>query len=485
VTLGQRTARGAAWNYAAYGLSKGVVLVTTAVLARLLSPDDFGLVAIATIAITYIAIAQGIGLAGALIQRRADTERSANVVFTINLTLGVFLAAMTVVVAPWIAQFFGEPEATQLLRVLGLTLLIAPLGSTHLARLQRQLAFRRKLVPDVGMAVIKGAVAIPLAFAGFGPWALVIGQLAGVTAGVVLSWWAFPWMPRLIWDRALARSLLAFGIPMMAGDVVNVMTETMDYIVVGRLLGTVALGIYTVAFRIPELLVLSTVAALNRVVFPAFAAVQDDLDMLRRGFLKSVRFVSTLTVPIALGLVVTAEPAVLVVLGDSWLEVVPLVRILALDALVVVVTSTDGDVYKATGNPGLLAKLELLRTVLLLPALYLGAQSGLIGVAVALLTVTTAMTLLRIVVVSRYLDTAVTRVLTQLVPSTAAGLIMCVALIPVLFFTAEFDPIVRLAAAMATGAATYGAAAYLLDKEALLDGVRLLGIGSARPRWQP
>lgn len=475
-SLGARTARGAAWNLTSYAFTKGVVLVTTAIVARLLSPEDFGLVTIATVAITYVAIVQDAGLSGALIQRREDAERSANVVFTLNIALGVALAALTALVAPWVARFFGEPDATDMIRLLGLTFVIAPLGATHLAQLERKLAFRRRMVPDVATAFTKAMVAIPLALFGFGAWALVIGQVAGVAAGAVLSWAVLPWRPRLTIDWTLARSLLGFGVPLTFTNALYVVYSTVDYIIVGRVLGTVALGIYTIAFRIPELLVLSTVAAFNRVAFPAFSSVQADPEALRRGMLRSIRFLATLTVPVCLGLAVAAEPIVLLFFGETWVETIPLVRLLALYALVTVVTSTDGDVYKATGRPGLLARFGVARVTLMVPALYAGAQSGLIAVAVAMLLVSLVMTTARIIVASRVVGTSVTAILSELLPASLAGLAMCALVIPTLIATSGGAPIVQVIAAVAVGALTYVGVMLVVDRPTIIDAFNLVGI---------
>jgi O-antigen/teichoic acid export membrane protein len=481
-SLGQETARGAAWNLTSYGLSKGVVLVTTAVLARLLSPEDFGLVAIATVAITYVAIIQDAGLTGALIQRREDAERTANVVFTLNLALGAVLAVVTALIAPWVARFFGEPDATQLIRVLGLTFAIAPLGATHQAQLERDLAFQRRMVPDIATAVIKGIVAIPLAFAGYGAWALVIGQVAGVIAGAALSWVVLPWMPRLTVDRRLTRSLLGFGVPFAYNNGLHAVMSTIDYIIVGRVLGTMALGIYTVAFRIPELLVLSTVAAFNRVAFPAFASVQNDPAALRRGYLRSIRFLATLIVPICLGLAVAARPIVLVFFGDTWTDTIPLVRLLALYALVSVVTSTDGDAYKAMGIPGLLARLGTVRIALMIPALYVGTRWGLIGVAVAMLVVGVVMTIARVLVSSRVLGAGVGSILGELMPATVAGLAMSAAVVATLLVTASGALLVQLVCSVAVGAAAYTAVLLAIDRSTFVDGLALVGI--PQPQWR-
>ncbi len=465
--LARATARAVAWNYLAWFLSKVLVLGTTAVLARLLTPDDFGIVGFATVAVAYLAVFRDLGLGGALIQRRDDVDEAADTVFTINLVLGAVLTAFAALAAPWIAGYFGEPRVTGLLRVLGLSFFVQSLGTTHLTLLQRDLAFRAKLIPDVGQAAVRMAVSIGTALAGWDVWALVAGQLAGVTASSVLAWVVIPWRPRLRPARRLVGPLSRFGAPLLGVDVIHTVVGNLDYVVVGKVLGAGALGLYTLAYRLPELLLLSVVGVLSKVFFPALATVQHDVERLRSGFFASIRYVQMFVVPVGLGLAVAAEPIVLVILGTEWLDAVPVVRVLAVFALVSSSMVADGDVYKAMGRPGILTRIAVLKLALLMPALSIGVQHGLVGVALAHLVTAALVKGLRGVVVARMLGIRPCDIVRAFGPSAIAGTAMVAAVLPVLAATEGAGPTARLTAAAAVGAASYGAVLLAMERRDL------------------
>ena len=451
--LARTTARAVAWNYLSWFLSKALVLVTTAVLARLLTPEEFGVIGFATVIITYLTVMRDLGLGGALIQRRDDIEDAADTVFWINIALGVVLSAVTAMIAPWVAGYFGEPQVTALLRVLGLTFLLQSLGTTHLIRLQRELAFARKVVPDVGQAAVRGVISIAAAAAGLGPWALVVGQLAAVATSAALAWIVMPWRPRMRFARRLVRPLTRFGAPLLGVDIIHAVAGNLDYLIVGKVLGATALGVYTLAYRLPELLLLGVVTVLNRAVFPAFATVQDDPERLRRGFLQSIRYVQIVIVPIGL-------------------EAIPVLRVLAAFALISSSMVADGDVYKAVGRPEVLAKVAVAKLIMVIPALLIGVRHGLIGVAVAHLVTTVVAKALRAVVAGRILNLPLRRIGARFAPTAAAGAVMAAAVGTVLLLTEGAAPGTRLAVAVAVGASVYVPIVVALERRALGEIIR-------------
>lgn len=475
-TIARKSVRGVIWNYASFGLGKGMVFITTAILARFLTPDDFGTVAFATIAVTYLSILKDLGLGPALIQRRQHIEEAASTVFTLNLLLGTVLTLIGLAAAPLVAAFFHEPLITPILRWLSLTFVLNALGAIHLVRLQRELEFRLKLIPDLGRAVVKGGVSIGLALAGYGVWALVIGQLAGVVAGVILSWIVFPWWPRLAIDMKLARRLLNYGLSLVGVDALTVATDNLDYLIIGYAFGNTALGIYTLAFRLPELLVLNPLWVMAAAIFPAYATVQDQPEVLRRGFLVTMRFVTILTVPLALGLVLAADPLVRIAFGEQWLDAIPIVSILALFVLVRAISFNAGDVYKAVGRPDVLVKLEVLNMVVLVPALWLGSYYGLIGVAGGHLLASLVRTGADLIVASRFVKIGLKEILLQLKPSILGGLALVLLALPGLYLTTTAMPMVRLIVITLSGTAGYLTILWLLERESLLRMGRMVGM---------
>ena len=358
--IAQKTAWGFIWNFSAYFLGKIVVLITTSILARLLAKTDFGLVAVAVVAINYLSVLKDLGLGAALIQRKGDVKEAVNTVFTINIILGLVLSAIAILLAPLIAIYFRDPQITSVLRWMGISFMINALGSVHTNWLVRDLDYRRKLIPDLGGALTKGVISIGMAYLGYGVWSLVFGQIAGAMASVILVWIILPWRPRLTLDRKIAGGLMKFGASVTVIDIINEITDNIDYVIVGRLFGLVPLSIYTLAYRLPEMLLIGNLWVMGGVVFPAFSNVQDRPNELRRGFLASVRFVELIAVPICLGLLIAAEPIVRVVFGEQWLEAIPVLRVLAVYAWVYSLGYHVGGFYKAIGRPDILLRLSIL-----------------------------------------------------------------------------------------------------------------------------
>ena len=453
--LGAKAANAVLWNYTSFASGKVLVLVTLAVLARLLTPAEFGIVGFATLAIAYLAVLKDLGLGGALIQRQDDTEEAAQTVYTLNLILGAVLTVGTILAAPLVAGFFDEPLVTPILRVLSVTFLIESLGAVHLVLLARNLDFRRKLVPDLGRALIKGSVAITTAFLGFGVWSLVWGQLAGVVASAILVRAVVPWRPRMEIHRKLVRPLLRFGMPLVITNIQNAIWVNLDYIVIGRMLGDAALGVYTLAYRLPELLIQSIWRVVAGAAFPFFSSLQSDLDLLRRGFLKSVRYSQLLVVPLALGLLITAEPAIDVLFGDQWAAAVPVLRILAVFTLIASIGFNAGDVYKAVGRADILAKLGLIDLLVLAPALVMAAPHGIVAVAWTHAVVSLFDTTIRLVVARHFVQVTLHDIFRQMLPAYKAGAVLAAVAVPMLWAASGMGQLPVLAITTIAGAGAY------------------------------
>ena len=187
---------------------------------------------------------------------------------------------------------------------------------------------------------------------------------------------------RLMLDRKIASGLVKFGASVTVIDIINEITDNIDYIIVGRIFGLVPLSIYTLAYRLPEMLLIGNLWVMGGVVFPAFSTIQDKPNELRRGFLASVRIVELIAVPICLGLLIAADPIVRVVFGEQWLEAIPVLRVLAIYAWVYSLGYHVGGFYKAIGRPDILLKLSILTLIIIIPALLIGARFGIIGVAI-------------------------------------------------------------------------------------------------------
>lgn len=477
--IAQKTAWGVIWNFSAYFVGKFVVLVTTSILARLLAKSDFGLVAVAVVAINYLSVLKDLGLGVALIQRKGDVQEAANTVFTINLAIGLVLSTLIIPLAPLVAGYFRDPQVIPVLRWMGISFIINALGSVHTNWLVRDLDYRRKLVPELGGALIKGVISIGMAYLGYGVWSLVFGQIGSAVASVILVWIILPWRPRLTVDRSVAGSLMKFGVSVTLIDIVTQITDNLDYVIVGRLFGLVPLSIYTLAYRLPEMLLIGNLWVMGGVVFPAFSSIQDRPDELRRGFLASVRFVELIAVPICLGLLIAADPIVRVVFGDQWLEAIPVLRVLAIYAWVYSLGYHVGGFYKAIGRPDILLRLSILTLFVIVPSLLIGARFGIIGVAAGHLVAVLIRRIISLGLATRFVNVSLLDIFGELRTSLLGALVMVPVVLAVSYFTADWNPFLQLGLIILSGAISYLGVLWWVEKENLTRLLRLVRLTNA------
>lgn len=465
-SLGARTLRGTAWAYGSLVGGQAVVLVSTAILARILSPSEFGLVALALVFVALLDTVSDLGLSPALvISTEEELRERANTVFALSVVLGAVLSALTAAVAPLAALFFDQPALTPLLAVLGLNFLLRSLGTTHYALAQKRIDFRSRTAAELAGVVARGATAIVLALAGFGAWSLVAGYLAGTIATTVSLWSLVSWRPSGFPTRTHLPAMLGFGSTLTAVDVLAAVISQVDYVFVGRVLGTHALGLYMLGFRLPEMLVISLAVVAGRVLFPAFAAV--NRDELGRAFVVSVRYAALLALPLAAGLAALAEPFVLSLFGERWASSIPAMRVLSLYALAVAIGIPAGTAYKAMGRAGILLKLAVPRAVLAVGSIAVFVDEGIVAVAASQAAVAALFAVVGMAVASRMLTVPLTALAATILPAaTAAAGLAAVALAVSTAIDSSWG---ALAVGIPAGAAAYVGLLWLLARDVVRD----------------
>ncbi len=476
MSLGRTVLRGSLLSYGSFIASKALLFLSTLVLARVLAPRDFGLVGYALVAISLLDVMKDLGVTAALIYRRDLTDADAGDAFTLTVGAGIFFFALCWVLGPLAAAFFHDPRVTLLTRVLGLSFVLYGLGGVHAALLQKRMSFGRGVLPDLAQGATKGAVSVGLALHGLGYWSLVWGQLLGIGAATVVTWLLLPWRPRLGLRLSSARVLLGYGLQITAINVLGVAIYNGDYAIVGRALGSAALGLYTLAYSIPQMLTISLAVALSRVIFPAYAALQDDRAGLRRGYLAVLRWSALALVPVGVGLCVAAPYLVHTLYKPAWWSAIPALQALAVYATVYAVGWNDGDIYKATGRPDIQWKLGLIHILVLLPALLAGARlGGFVGVALAQVAVAVPYSLARFWLIRRILGVDVRTIVLTLRPTALASAALLVVVLAVAALAGPVTPpIVTLALQGLLGGLCYAIAILALDQEARGRGAALL-----------
>ncbi|MGH7540899.1 MAG: lipopolysaccharide biosynthesis protein, partial [Gemmatimonadota bacterium] len=390
--LDTRIMRSSAWAFVGYGGANALALVTTLVLARLLVPEDFGIVALSLSLLAVAQIVQDSGLAASLIVHRGDMRRAAATVLVFSPLVATGLYAVFFAAAPLAAAFFDEPRLTDVLRVMALVLVLRGLTVMPVALLERQMRFGPITAIELGSGIAQASTAIALAFAGAGLWSLVGGQLALGVARVLLSWCFAPLRPSPFEaSRETLRELVRFGRHVGAANLINYGNANSQGIVIGRVLGTTALGYYTIASRLALMPVSVIGNVLGRGVFAALSRVADDPVRFRGIWLDNIKRVALLAAPAAIGLALVAEPLVLTLLGDDWERAIVPLQILALNSAVSAFSGTSGEVFQALGRPKLRVAGEAVYLTLIVPALVIGAnRHGIVGAAAAVILVNTA-----------------------------------------------------------------------------------------------
>lgn len=480
MSLGTRAAQGAIWNYSAFLVSKGLLFVATLILARLLSPAEFGLVGMALAVITVLDILRDFGIGSAVIYYQREGQAGANLAFFLSGGIGLALFAANWLLAPLSAQFFktAGPGDTQtvvaLLQALGLSLLFASVGSTQDALLQKDIDYRRRMIPQVGRTLIKGALSVALALAGWGVWSLVIGQVAGEGVATLLLWLVSGWRPTLELRRQLVRPMLGYSFQIMLAGGLGTFVADVDYLIIGRALGEAPLGLYTLGFRIPELTIRSLAEAVSNVAFPVAARLQSDLEALRDAYLRMQHYMLLILAPMGLGLAVVTPSLIHILFQNKWDPVIPVMQLLSIYMALGGINHWPGVVYKAAGRPDILNKLSFLKLVALVPVLWWSAVNyGIVGVAWGQVIVRGAGVLLDMWIVAQFIHVSVGSNLKIIWPPFAASAIMAAVTRSVLLLDPAESSVTVLALAILVGAIVYVGAVWLLDRLALAEMLSL------------
>ncbi len=358
-------------------------LARMVVLARLLVPDDFGLFGIALLAMSVLEALSGTGFNEAIIHRQGRSEDYLGTAWTVHITRGFLLAAAMFVSAPWVAAFFGEPASEPLLRALSANLVLSGLTNISVVLFQRDLDFRKLATLSACGALVDVIVSVIAAVALRSAWALVYGVLAGNLVRLFLSFVVAP-VVRPGFHAGRFRDLAGFGGWVWGANLLHFLANQGDDVVVGRMLGAPALGLYRMAYAYAGLPATEITHVVSRVTFPAYARLCEDPVALRTGHLRALRATALVSAPLAVGIGVMAPSFVRLILQPEWEPMVVPLQILAGWGLIRSLSATTGPLFQGLGRPDLVTRLVLLKLVILaVVILPLTASYGLVGTALA------------------------------------------------------------------------------------------------------
>jgi O-antigen/teichoic acid export membrane protein len=470
--LAQQTLKGVFWSYSTFLGGKVLTFLSTIILARLLLPEQFGLVGYCLITIQYLDILNSAGIDNSLIARRENLAEAANAAFVANILLGFISFGLTWAIAPLAAVFFRTQELVPVLRLMGLSLPLSGLGMVPDTLLQRHLRFRTRMLPEISKNLIKGLVSIILAWMGMGVWSLVWGQLAGASIATFLAWILAGWRPTWHFDRKVTFEIATYGFHIMLLEIAGAFRSNVDYLLVGRILGAAALGYYTMSYRIPELLIRSVNIVVGRVSLPVMSLAQNDREQLRSFYFGYLRSLSMIIFPVAVGLTLTSSTFIPLFLSEKWRPSIVPTMLISLALGIASMGFIPGVLYKATGKPELLSRLNLFKVPVAFVVLWYSTRWGIKGVAAGQIAISIFSLLLDTLVANYVMRYSTKDLIGALAPTFWSALGMALALL-VVIRVLPFSGLLAFILLVLAGVLIYLIMLWWLDRETVRAGVDL------------
>ncbi|MBR0500101.1 MAG: lipopolysaccharide biosynthesis protein [Bacteroidales bacterium] len=359
--LKQKTVTGVSWSFVEQILTRGVNFIIGIILARLLSPTDYGLVGMLGI---FIAISQLFidgGLAGALVRTKNPSQEDFSTVYLINLIMSVVFYAILFAVAPAVASFYEQPLLKNLLRVTSLLLIIGAISSVQGVLLTIRVDFKSKTIISLITAIFSGALGIICAYRGMGAWALVAQSLASALAGTVATLAFVRWFPRLVFSKESFKRLFSYSSKMLVATLISIIYDNAYPLVIGKRFTAADVGQYSQAGKFPGVANGTIAGALSRVSFPVLSQIQDDDERLLRVYEKYIQLACFIIFPVLMGLCGCARPIVSFLLTDKWLDCVPLMQIICFGLLTNAITIINLNLLYVKGRSDLVLRLEIIK----------------------------------------------------------------------------------------------------------------------------
>jgi len=357
-------------------------LIRTALLARLLAPDDFGLMSIALLTLGLLQMLTESGVERALVQRRGDIRHHLNAAWTIAVLRGLFLGGAVFFAAPLVGKFFHSNEAIAIVRVMAASVLLRGLNNIGVVLFDRDLQFRQRFIVRSLPKVVDLVVSVGSALILRSVWALVLVTLAGQLTLTLGSYIAHPYRPRISFDVERFRDLFRFGKWILGGSIAVYLMLNLDDIVVGRLLGPTELGFYHIAFTMSALVVTQVTSIVNQVTFPLFSRLQEEDHRLQRAYERSLQLISMVSFPVAAGLWFVGPMAVQTFLGSRWLYMMPTFSVLLIWSVFRSIGGSAMPLFEGVGKPAIGTGIYTTTVVILAALIYpLTSRGGITGAA--------------------------------------------------------------------------------------------------------
>jgi len=377
----QQLAKGIAWLSAAKVIVNGLSAISTLILARYLTPDDFGLVAFATTMLSVISAVTELSLASALIHHRNPTDRHYNTAWTLNFLRSLMVGGLFCLAAPWVSDLHGDTRLQSVLLILGATLVLSGLTNPKTVVLTKNLVFWQEFVRNVAERLAGVTIGIVIAVVYQSYWALIASTVFSQLVSLVVSYLVYPYRPRVsFWH---AKQLWSFSIWLTLGQIVNTLNWKFDHLLVGFLLGNKDLGYYTVGDNLSTKPTREMISPLETTLFPGFSKIGDDKQRLKHAYRKAQTLVALIALPVGVGIALLSSSIVLLFLGEKWEPVILVIQIMAGSVAIQTLGSAVQPLALSQGQTKLLFKRDLISFGIRIPLIVVGLwAAGLLGVLI-------------------------------------------------------------------------------------------------------
>ena len=473
-SIGVRAAHGVLWTGAGQIARQVVQIVGSIVLARLLAPDEFGLLGMALFFVGIGQLLADFGIGSAIVQARSSDRVILSSCFWLNFGIAAALAVVMVAASPLVAAFYKRADLAVVVAVLSVNLLLAGIQVVPQALLYRDMRFADLARIQVIGGLAGAVVAITLAWFGAGVWALVAQPLVGSTVGLAISFAALRWRPYLEFSWPRVEPLARFSFALLGTNLVDYANRNVDTLLIGRFLGSTALGLYSMAIQLMLYPLQQVSSVVVRVLFPTLVQLGDDLPRLRAAYLKAVGAIAFLAFPMTGGLFAVADELVAVVFGADWAGMAPVLKIVAWVGMMQSVGTTVGTIYLTVGKPHIALRVTMVATPILTIAFAAGLAWGLVGVAIGYAIATCFLFYYTIRQAFRLIDLRVAAMHAVIARPFAATLVMIAVVLVVGALIMDLAQPVRLAIMIASGVASYALASAIVNREQIRELVGIL-----------
>lgn len=382
MSLKEKTLRGLSWSFVDNFAAQTISFVVGIVLARLIAPSEYGIVAYITF---FVAISTSLvegGFDSALIRKKDCTSTDYSTVFYYNLAIGIILYLLLLLLAPMAESFFEAPGFAFILRIAGFVLVINALGSIQQTLMSKRIDFKTKTKISLSSNIFAGIISIILAYKGFGVWSLVWKTLLGQLLTTVLLWLFNDWRPTMVFSIKSFRELFGFGYKLALSGLIDTVYKNIFYPIIGKNFSPATLGQYTRASQYKTLFSSTLTNNIQRVTYPVLSTIQDDPEKLKSGYRKMIKSTMLITFICMLGLASIAKPMVLILIGEKWLPCVPYLQLMCFSGMFYPLHAMNLNVIMVIGRSDLFLKLEIIKKILYIPLILIGIYLGVIALLI-------------------------------------------------------------------------------------------------------